>query len=272
MEAGPQLAPTTLSLATPTQPSWEGELIDSRRLWLGGEAVDWVVWRDDTGVSLELRGAVSLSLDATSGTRDVDGWVAEDHLLLAACGDEGLEVFTIGFAGSLLAWDRVDTPGDRCSVLAAGDEPIVLHGDEAGGPLVRHRLRNGELVDGLQLHPDTRADRVVTATAADQGMLALFNGEQVLLMDTHARTQLVAETRFAEPLVLDILPDGTTAVAWADEEGRVHAYWGTQGEPFFSRTFAIHAPPAGLATALSQEALSVAVFHGSGVVLARQAR
>ncbi|TNE86548.1 MAG: hypothetical protein EP330_22680 [Deltaproteobacteria bacterium] len=281
LETSEGLKTATLSLSTPTggnsdgfalSEPWPGELVDSRRLWLDDQPLDWVAWQGEDAAWLGLRGITELTMLDELGATDVDAWVGDGEIVLAACGEAGLSVWTVSFTGTVLAEDHLDAAGDRCSVFASWGEPMVLHGDSAGGPLVRYRLTEGALTDALQLHDDTRADRVVTATNGDVGMLALFDGRQVSLMDTSAATHHIALERYAEPLVLDVLADGYAATAWADTEGLVHTHWGSFDDGFDSVTFDVPGPTAGLAVGLRDEVVSIAVFHGAGVILARQQR
>lgn len=270
----------TLSLSTPTggvlddlalSAPWPGALTAApKRIWLDDQALDWAAWAGEDSDWLGLRGISELTVRDDVGARGVDAWVGDDELVLTACGDGGLRVWTTDLDGVIANTASIDTPGDRCAILAPYGEPMVLLGDASGGPLTRWLLEDGVLFDPLVINGQIFADQVATASATDMALFALADGEQIALISAWGDTRHVAPETDANWLVLDVLPDGRSAVAWVDAEGEIHAHWGGLDAPLPAVQFSIDTPPLGLAVGLRDEVISLATFDGTGVILARQ--
>lgn len=256
------------SLVTSTP--WPGALVDSTRLWLDDQPMDWAAWRGEDADWLGLRGLVEFTVIDDLGAESVSAFTGDGEIVLTACGAAGLAVWRLDFAGELLDTHRLDTPGNRCAILASDGFPMVLHGDSSGGPMVRHQLTDAGLVEALTLHPDLPADGLAAASSGGNAMMALHYGGDVALWSGFGDNRLVSQAEFAEPLVVDVLSDGRAAVAWADELGVIHTGWGTISGGIETVSFTIEGPPAGLAVGLRDDIVSIAAFDGEGVVLARQ--
>lgn len=280
VQAPDGLRSATLSLTTATggaldsldfSTPWTGELTSSpKRIWLDGEGVDWIAWRSDDTEYLGLRGTSELTLIDDVEAAGVDAWLGDEELVLTACGDGGLRVFTTSLDGTIRTDEHIDTPGDHCAIMAPFGEPMVLLGSSAGGPLVRWRVVDGMIVDPLVVNADLLADRLTTASSGDVAMFAYADGEQIALVSSWGQTRHVAPASTANWLVMDVMDDGTAAIGWVDAEDTVHAHWGNLGAPLPGVNFAPDAPPLGLAVGLRDEVISVATFDGQSILLGRQ--